>query len=333
MLELSRRDFLRRALAGGTAIAAGLRSATTTAAPISTKVTSNPTSVFSSVYYLGIAEGLFAKHEWNITELIPSGAGGAAIRTIATGGIPIGGMSATAAFQAWLVGAPIRIVTLCINKPTELLYVVKPGSSISKPEDLAGKKIGYTGPGSGTHAAATLALDRLGLTGKVELVATGGIREGLALLDRGEIDVASQLESIVKASDKHKVVFRVPDLVPKYAYGAIVVAESFAQKEPQRVSAFLAARSESVERVKKDPEAAANAWFKGTRGFELESLTRSVKAMNAAQGWITTGWDLDAVHASLRSMELIGSIPSAKNVPLAEMLDQTFIEPDRRIKI
>jgi len=335
MLVYDRRRFLHHALAGSALIAAGLRPGASVAAPFSSKVSvaSHPNAIFSAVYFLGVAEGIWAKNDWNITDLVPAGAGGAAVRTVATGGIPIGEVSATAAFGAWLVGASIRILTLSVIKPTELVFVAKQGTNVAGPKDLAGKKIGFTQPGGATHTAGMLILDRLGLIGKAELVATGGIREGLALLERGEIDVAPHLEALTKTSDKFQIVFRVPDFIPKYAYSAIIASESLVQKEPQRVASFLKARSEAVERVRTAPDAAADAWFKGAKGLELESLRRTVNAINAAQGWVTTGYDVEAVQACLRSMELVGSIPTAKNVPLAEMLDQTFVNPENRIKL
>jgi NitT/TauT family transport system substrate-binding protein len=334
-LNSSRRKFVHHALMGGTALLAGLRPSAGIAAPFASKVSiaSHPIAMISSPYFLGLSEGIWVKHDWNITELLPAAAGGAAVRTVATGGIPIGEVSATAAFQAWIVGAPIRLLSLGTNKPTELIYVAKPGTKITGAQDLVGKKIGFTQPGSGTHAAGMLTLDRLGLVGKAELVSTGGIREGLALLERGEIDVAPNLEAITKATDKFQLVFRVTDFVPKYAYSAIIVSDSFAQKEPQRIAAFLQARTEAINRVRSAPDAAANAWLKGTKGLELESLRRTIDAINAANGWITSGWDVEAVQASLRSMELVGQIPSVKAVPLAEMLDQTFVEPDKKIKL
>lgn len=318
---------------GGTALAAGAYPPFVRAA-LSSKVSvaSLGISVHATPYYVGLKEGIWAKHDWNITELINAAPGGAAVRTIVTGGIPIGEVSATAAFGAWLVGAPIRILTLTVNKATELLYLGMPGTKISSPKDLRGKKIAYTGPGSGTHAAGVLALDTLGLTGKAELVATGGIRQGLALLERGDVDVAPQLEAFVKASDKFVTVFRVPDLVPKYAYAAIIASEEFVKKEGKHVALFLKAHAEATERVKKDPDMTANLWFSNTKGLELASLSKAVKALTASQGWVT-GWDVEAVRASLRSMELIGQIPSVKGVPLGEMLDQTFIEPDKRVKL
>ena len=333
MPSFDRRKFLGHALMGGTAIAAGAYAPfARSALNAKVSVASLGISAYAVAYYLGMKEGIWAKHDWNITELLPAAPGGAAVRTIVTGGIPIGEVSATAAFGAWLVGAPIRILTLTTRTATELLFLGMPGTKIANPKDLAGKKIAYTGPGSGTHAAAVLALDTLGLTGKADLVATGGIRQGLALLERGEVDVAPQLESLVKATDKYVTVFRVSDLVPKYAYSAIIASESFVQKDPQHVASFLKAQIEAAERVQKDPDAAANAWFAATKGLELPSLTRAIRALNASQGWIS-GWDVDAMQASLRSMELVGQIPSVKGVPLSEMLDQTFIDPARRVKL
>jgi NitT/TauT family transport system substrate-binding protein len=328
-----RRKFLGHALLGGSALAAGgYPSFGRAALNARVSVASLGISAYAVAYYVGMKEGIFAKHDWNITELLPAAPGGAAVRTIVTGGIPIGEVSATAAFGAWLVGAPIRLLTLTTRTATELLFLGMPGTKISSPKDLAGKKIGYTGPGSGTHAAALLALENLGLTGKADLVPTGGIRQALALLERGEIDVAPQLESLVKASDKYVTVFRVSDLVPKYAYSAIIASDAFVKKDPQHVESFMKAQIESAARIQQDPDMAANLWMNNTKGLELASLSKALKALNASQGWIS-GWDLDAVNASLKSMELTGQIPSIKGVPIAEMLDQTFIAPANRIKL
>src|SRR5437016_4182047 len=105
----TRRRMLAGALGAG-ALLAGWRPSPARAAPFSGKISvaAYPYPVHSAPYFLGLSEGLWAKNDWDIITVVSAGSGGAAVRTIATGGIPVGEASSIAAFAAWLVGAPIR---------------------------------------------------------------------------------------------------------------------------------------------------------------------------------------------------------------------------------
>src|SRR5581483_2937355 len=71
------------------------------------------------------------------------------------------------------------------HKPTNSIICTP---SITKPEDLKGKTVGVSGIGAVSHVAGLLAVQKLGLQGQVNFLATGGLPETLAGIKTGKVD-------------------------------------------------------------------------------------------------------------------------------------------------
>src|SRR5262245_17985311 len=187
---LSRRQFLRGAVgfAAGAMLTAACGSTTPFNGAPSPAIFKAEVAVshFKSIMSLmawtvGQEKGFFrdAGLEQNFTEYE---GGGDTIRGLLTAGSHYAMAAPSAALAAFLQGEPVRIIGGGFGAST-VVFVVKRDGPIQQIEDLKGKKIGYSKPGSNTHVLATTLNQQHGLG--AELVSTGGVGESLIALRNG----------------------------------------------------------------------------------------------------------------------------------------------------
>lgn len=298
-------------------------------------VAAYPIPVHSVVYAVALEDGIFEKHGWDVTEVVGSSGGGTTVRNIVTGDLPMGEVAGPSAIQAWLSGAPLRIISQTINSPAEIVMTARNDTPFSSMDDVVGKRIGYTQPGSSSESTHSIFLDSLGLLDRVEMVATGGLSEGLALLDRGEIDFMHNLEQLYAATaDQHKIVWRVSDEIPRHAYSFAVAGERFSNEDPGLVRSYLEARSEAVDRVYEDPVSAGQV-FATVSELPEDGCVAVVETMVAEEGIVRTGYGNEDLDVMLNGMVIVGQLDQEERdqLPLSDMIDQSFIPEDQRISL
>lgn len=298
-------------------------------------VAAYPIPVHSVVYAVALEEGIFEKHGWDITEIVGSSGGGTTVRNIVTGNLPMGEVAGPSAIQAWLSGAPLSIITQTINSPAEIVMTARNQTPFSSMQDVVGKKIGYTQPGSSSQSTHSIFLESLGLLDRVEMIATGGLSEGLALLDRGEIDFMHNLEQLYALTkDQHKIVWRVSDEIQRHAYSFAVAGEEFSKENPKLVRSYLEARSEAVDRVYEDPVTAGQSFAKVSELPE-DGCVAVVETMVAEEGIVRLGFGAEDLDVMLDGMVIVGQLDQEERdaLPLNEMIDQTYIPEEERISI
>ena len=136
-------------------------------------------------------------------------------------------------------GNPIKSVYV-YSKPEWTALVVRKDSTISKIEDLKGKKVAVT-RGTDPHVFLLRALDKVGLSEKdIELVPLQH-PDGKNALEKGDVDAWAGLDphmAKTEVDSGSRLFFRDPDL---NTYGILNVREEFAQKYPAYVEKVIAA--------------------------------------------------------------------------------------------
>src|SRR5579864_5156885 len=167
-------------------------------------------------FAVALEKGFFQQEGANVTGILTSAGGGTTMRNMLAGDAPYAEVSPNAVIAAMEHGADIKIVSDNVLTVAEFVWAVKPESPIQSPNDMKGKKIGYTNPRSTSQALATLVAQAGGLKPQdVELVKTGGFGEGVAALDTGIIDVAPIPEPLwSKFQSKYRAIARAADLLP-----------------------------------------------------------------------------------------------------------------------
>ena len=152
-----------------------------------------------------------------------------------------------------------------------VLHVVSNDPTIDSFDDLAGRKLYATGQATVPEYALRYILDQLSLTDKVEVEFVAEHSELATLMAAGKVDVGMLPEphvtSVLMQNAEMKTVIDVTEAFETAAakagaegmvlsMGCVIVRRDFAEKNPEKVAAFLDAYSESVALVNSDPAAA-----------------------------------------------------------------------------
>ncbi len=237
----------------------------------------------AAMFLLPAAKGYFKQAGLDVTVDAGNGSGGAVTR-VASGTYDMGfaDLAALMEFHANNPEAPNKPVAVMMvynNTPASVMALKKSG--ITKPADLAGKKLGAPVFDAGRRAFPIFAqANKIGAVQWTAMDPT--LRE--TMLVRGDIDAITgftftsllNLEARgVKASDV--VVLPYPDYGVKLYGNAIIVSQKFLKEKPEAVKAFLKAFTRGMKDVLANP-AAAIAYVKERDGIVNTDLeTRRLK--------------------------------------------------------
>ncbi|BCB84527.1 ABC transporter substrate-binding protein [Phytohabitans suffuscus] len=287
-------------------------------------VSTYPTNVPAVPFIVAIKKGYFAEHGIEVTDVAGSSGGGTTVRNVLTGDLPFGGVAPAAAVQAYLAGAPIKIVGGLQQGVAEVAVATK-NPAITNIEDLRGKKVGYSNPGSATQGILGLTFEAAGMVpGKdVEMVATGGLTEAATALNAGAVDAAVSLLPAHASHPDFKVVWWSDQYVKAFQQTVVITSPEMIKTKPDIVRGFLAALDQAVQFIRSSPEETAKLWAAEGKMPEAVAL-ETLKRTNAIQEH-SIGLQADhmqAVDKVMHSIELVG--PQVK-IPWKEIIDQQFI--------
>jgi len=137
--------------------------------------------------YTGLEEGIFKKHNLDVSVIHGSG-GAASLQAVITGSQDVvWGNGVLGVLSAYAKGAPVRILGSNIRGVPDLYWYVKPESPIKTFKDLDGGKVmAYSRPGSTTDLAAHFIADALNI--KPKFVSVGGPSGSRTQLMSGQVE-------------------------------------------------------------------------------------------------------------------------------------------------
>ncbi|NDY89625.1 ABC transporter substrate-binding protein [Ideonella livida] len=216
----------------------------------------------SAFFLLPVAKGHFQAEKLNVTVDAGNGSGNA-VNRVASGTYDMGfaDLAALMEFHAnnpTAPNKPVAVMMVYNNTPAAVLALKKSG--ITKPADLAGKKLGAPVFDAGRRAWPIF--DKANKVGKVDWVSMDPpLRE--TMLVKGDVDAITgftftsllNLEARgVKAEDVS--ILPYPAFGVKLYGNAIIASEEFIKKNPEAVKAFLRAFTKGAKEVMADPKAA-----------------------------------------------------------------------------
>jgi NitT/TauT family transport system substrate-binding protein len=299
-------------------------------------VSNHPALLYSPPWIAAQDQKLFEKQGLEVTGIVGSEGGGTTVQNVVSGGLPIGEVATTAAVTAYLAGADIKIVGGGVYGSKDVFWVTNPDSDIDSIEDLEGKKVGYTSPGSVTQGLLALSLERAGVgVDNVETRAMGGLPEGLTALKQGDIDAAAMLEPVMSEQvdeEGWKPVFHASEYVPDFMSTVIISGPGVAHGQPDMVRGMLAARAEGIEVVKQDPQRVAQVWAKEAE-IEPSSALKALRSIDPDEHWTVGLRDTKALAAVLEEMRLIDLLGNDQKVDWNDLVNQDFIPASERIQL
>lgn len=201
--------------------------------------------------------GAFEKHGL-AADLVYINSGGIATAALLGGGLDMALPASNAVVLAVLAGAPLLAVASQTDRPGMVLWVQP---EITRMEQLQGKTLAITRPGSLSHFLTVAVLKEHGLEGKVKLQPIGGTPEINAAFSAGMI--AGALQGARLGPKAHGLIH---DLGVPFSQGLLAVKRDYYKASPKTVEAMLKAYIEGVAALRTRKELGLRVLGKYMRG-------------------------------------------------------------------
>jgi NitT/TauT family transport system substrate-binding protein len=264
--------------------------------------------------YLGVEQGFFEERGLDVTLELAQG-GAAIVPAVISGEFDFGFSNITSLLIAQTEGLPLKVVAAgdsTTGQPGEdfAAVVVREGSPIAGPADLAGKSVAVnTLNNIGTTTISKVVEDAGGDASSINFVELP-FPDMPAALAEGRIDAAWGLEpflTIMRNQGATPVTWNYAETDPNLVIAAYFTTQQKLEEDPELVDAFTEAMNESLGYAQENPDAAREV---------LGSYTQIDPAV--AEALILPRWpteiDADAVQLLADLAEQDGLVDTAPDV-------------------
>jgi NitT/TauT family transport system substrate-binding protein len=271
----------------------------------------------------------------DITGVLTDNGGGTTIRNVTAGNLVFGESALAAVVAAIQGGADIKIVSEDASLVTDISFVTMPNSPIKSINDIKGKRLGFTNPGSTTQALTLLLLEKVGLkTTDVTMTATGGFGPGLTALENGGIDVMALTDPLTsKNAERYRVIGWGRDLFPPMNNVVGVTTTKAMKEHGDTLRAIIRARRRGVEFMKANPKEAAQiiaTVYKMEPAVIENAIRQTGVTVEGVSYWGPGGINYKGLDNVIRAQKLVGAIKG--DVDWSKIVDESFLPEDLRTK-
>ncbi|MHA6631631.1 ABC transporter substrate-binding protein [Pseudonocardia sichuanensis] len=267
----------------------------------------------------------FFEEEGLTPELVSFPGGTDTVRGIASG-IPFGMPATLPGLIAYQAGQDdLRMVSGAVNVAT-VNFLVPANSDIRSIEDLRGKKIAVSQPGSITTYFANRIVQEQGLVPgeDVEILNVGGAPDAWVATEQGVADVAwssPPISNSLMADGSARVLFETSEYVTAWVDNTYWTTQEFIDESPEVVEAILRALQKSFMAIKEDPDRAAPAY--AARAEIEEQVARS--ALEQIAPALSLEFDMPGIEENVRAGADLGQLdPNA--LDLDAIIVRDFVE-------
>ena len=218
--------------------------------------------------YVAQEKGFYRENNIDVDAVFTRG-GGENVQAVVSGDAQIGlGTGTLAVISAFVKKAPIKIAAAEITG-LDAFWYAQSNTPIRRLEDLAGKKIAYSRPGSSTHMGALAIAYQIKAKGlkPPEPVSLGGIPEVYTAVRTGQADSGwsvppfqldrmekGELRVVVKGDD----LTSLKDITPRVHF----LNNEFAAKNPEVVRGFFRAQQKALDYMFENKADTAKIWIR-----------------------------------------------------------------------
>src|SRR5688572_26978345 len=218
--------------------------------------------------YVAQEKGFYRDANIDVDAVFTRG-GGENVQAVVSGDAQIGlGTGTLAVISAFVKKAPIKVAAAEITGMDAFWYV-QSSTAMRKIEDLAGKKIAYSRPGSSTHMAALAIADQIKAKGlkPAEPVSLGGIPEVYTAVRTGQTDAGWSVapfqldlveKGVLRVVVKGDEITAMREITPRVHF----LNNDFAAKNPDAVRGFFRAQQRALDYMFEHKADAAKIWIK-----------------------------------------------------------------------
>lgn len=303
--------------------------------PVGLSVSHYPDLLYSVPWAVAIEQGFFKEHGIKLDEIVGSEGGGETVRNVVTGGLPLGAAATSAVIKAFNEGSSLKILGGSIANTADVSFVTLPDRGIESIEDVRGKSVGYTEPGSVTQGCIVLSMQKAGIPlSEVKLQAMGGLSEALTGLKEGVIDLAPQLLPVAFSLNKEEgfvTVFQTKDYVGEFAQLVTIATEEDVDGDPELLKGLISLYQESIDFTLEDPEKAAAAWAKHSETTREDAL-KSLETIDPS-AYYSTALTAGALNTAVKQMKAINLLEPDDEVEWEDLVDQQFLPESKRVDL
>ena len=241
---------------------------------------------------------------------IGSSEGGATLRNALAAEVPYGEVSLPAVIAAIGQGIELSIVHGGVQAVSDQVWVVRRGeSTIASPRDLAGRRVGYTAPGTLSDMVSRAMIDSVGLASRVERKVVGPVRQKLAALRDGTVDVAMVAEPLfTRERDWLRPVWSADEVLGPCVQTVGVARTDWMLRHGATLRGIVAARRRAVLAIRDEPVQGALV-ITGHYGVEPAAALAIVERLLAGNGfWSDGSFDETGMVTMQRGLERIGAL-------------------------
>ena len=214
-------------------------------------------------------KGFFKAEGIEVDSVVVRG-GGENVQAVVSGSVHIamatGFFSVLTAFQK---GAPVKVLAAEMTGTPDLFWYSMGNSPYRKLEDLAGKRIAFSTPGSSTHMAVLAVIDMLKAKGlpAPQAIALGGAPDVFTGVKTGQAEAGwavpplflDQLEKgEIRIVFKGAEIERLQDVTIRVTFGNT----NFVEKNPDTVRAFFRAYGKALDFMFENRQETARIWIR-----------------------------------------------------------------------
>jgi NitT/TauT family transport system substrate-binding protein len=329
LLVINNREAAMRILRGIAIIIAALLGGTAAQAD-SVVVTHWGSAFYGTPYAVAMEKGFFKQHGIDMTGITSGSGGGTSVRNTLAGDLPFGEVALSAAVLAIQHGEPLVLVCGGNNTVGDILWIAKKGSPLHSFEDLKGKRVGFTAPGSVSNMLLLMILQKHGWDRSAfQMVPAGDIGANLSAVLNGAIDTGMTGEPVWSENEaKLQPVFWAKDEVGSHiTQNVCITTRDFAGSKDgaMKLRALLAARQEGVRYTYAHPDEAADITAKAYTGDA--ALYRKVFTHFVVMHyWEEGAFDYTGMNRMMEGLRILGQIKG--DVDWSKIVDTSFLPPD-----
>jgi NitT/TauT family transport system substrate-binding protein len=286
-------------------------------------------------FAIALEKGYLKDEGLNITGIIASPGGGVTIRNVTAGNLMYGESSLAAVVAATQSGADVKIISGNADLVTDICFVVMPNSPIKSVDELKGKRLGFTNPGSTTQALLLLLLEKVGLKPTdVTMIATGGFGPGLTALENGGVDVMALTDPLTsKNGDKYRVLAWGKDMFPPMNNVVGITTEKTMKERGDDLRKLIRARRKAVEFMNANRQEAAEIIarvYKMDVPVIAKAMANTGVTVDGVPYWGPGNLQYKGMDNMIRAQKLVGAVTG--DVDWSKLVDESFLPDDLKSK-
>ena len=191
-------------------------------------------------------------------EILPMASDSTAVAGLISGDLDFGPLGLPDAIKALHIGVPLRTI-MPSNMVFEFVLIGQPG--ITTIEDLAGKRVAYHAPGSGTEILPRMLVRQSGTVteDQIEWIILPESPNRAAAMEADRIDVTAlefaDVLTLREGGKNYGIIGSFSDIAPEAISSAWVTMDSYAQANPQVMKDLAAAVAQGYVVAATDKEA------------------------------------------------------------------------------